>query len=336
MSGNITLKELASILNVSVSTISKALNDSHEISESTKKRIKELAALHNYQPNKIALGLKSGKTNTIGVILPSIKNNFFARVLFGIEKYITQTKYNIVVCITNESLEKEVNNMKILANGVVDGFIIAVSEETQVQQSFDHFKAILGNNKPIVMFDRVVDSVACDKVKINDYEAVYAATEKLLQSGRKHIVIVSAIHNLSVGILRAQGGFDAIKKRFGTTNPDYLLKSSITSVREDLIHFINSNTVDAIIALDEDSSFAALKACKTNNKSVPKDIAIVGYCSERVADNLNPELTTINQHGTRTGETAAGLLVKKLNTKPLDNSIEEVIISSTLSHRNTF
>ena len=100
MAGNITLKELAAILNVSVSTISKALNDSHEISETTKKRIKELAKLHNYQPNRIALGLKSGKTNTIGVIIPSVQNPFFARVLFGIEKEIAQSDYNIIICIT--------------------------------------------------------------------------------------------------------------------------------------------------------------------------------------------------------------------------------------------
>lgn len=336
MAANITLKELAAILNVSISTISKALNDSHEISESTKKRIKELATLHNYQPNKIAVGLKSGKTNTIGVILPSIKNNFFARVLFGIEKYITQTKYNIIVCITNESIEKEARNMSILANGVVDGFIVAAAEETQVQHSFDHFNKILEKNKPIVMFDRIIDSVACDKVKINDYEAVYQVTEKVLNTGRKNIVFASAIHNLNVGKLRTQGGFDIIEKRIGKVNPKYHLKSNVTDVRAHLTSFIANNEVDAIIALDEDSSFAALKACKTNNKSVPKDIAVIGYCSERVADNLNPELTTINQHGTRTGETAAGLLVEKLNAKTQEKSVKEIIISSTLNHRITF
>ena len=215
MAGNITLKELASILNVSVSTISKALNDSHEISETTKKRIKELAKLHNYQPNRIALGLKSGKTNTIGVIIPSVQNPFFARVLFGIEKVIAQSSYNIIICITNESLEKEVNNINMLSNGVVDGFIVAVSEETQTKQEFSHFNSVLANNKPIVMFDRVIDSVNCDKVINNDYEAVYDATTKMLNSGRKNLVLVSTVQNITVGEKRSQGFIDAMNDKLG-------------------------------------------------------------------------------------------------------------------------
>lgn len=339
MAGNITLKELASILNVSVSTISKALNDSHEISETTKKRIKELAKLHNYQPNRIALGLKSGKTNTIGVIIPSIQNPFFARVLFGIEKIIAESSYNIIICITNESLEKEVENINMLSNGVVDGFIVAVSEETQTKQEASHFNAVLANNRPIVMFDRILESVNCDKVINDDYEAVYDAATKMLNSGRKNLVLVSTVHNITVGKKRTQGFIDALNRKLGPDCVKHLVQSDAKSVRDELITFVRENNqIDGIVALDQFASFAALKAARNNNKSVPRDIAIIGYVAERIADNLNPELTTINQHGTKTGTSIANLMIKKLESKPEErtNYAEEILISSTLTHRVTF
>lgn len=338
MAGKITLKELAAILNVSVSTISKALNDSHEISESTKKRIKELAKLHNYQPNRIALGLKSGKTNTIGVVIPSVQNPFFARVLFGIERVISDSPYNIIICITNESHEKEVNNINMLSNGVVDGFIIAAAKETQSLQDFSHYKEVLAANKPIVMFDRVIESVKCDKVINDDYNAVYNATTKLLNSGRKKIALVSTVQKISVGRKRTQGYIDAVENKLGAEYQKHIINSDRHQVRDELVNYIKENgNIDGIISLDEFSSYAALKATRLNNKSVPKDIALVGYCAERIADNLNPELTTINQHGTKTGTSIANLIIKKLESKPEDRTTtEEILISSTLTHRTTF
>ena len=190
---NITLKQLSSILGVSISTISKALNDSHEISDATKKRIVELAKLHNYQPNKIAVGLKSGKTNTIAVVIPSVQNSFFARALYGIESLISETNFNIIVCLTKESHAKEVETFNMLSNGVVDGFLVAVSEETQNLQSYDHFTNAMANGKSVVMFDRVVDAVNCGKVTTNDFSALSEATQKLISSARQQIVLLSTI-----------------------------------------------------------------------------------------------------------------------------------------------
>ena len=201
---NITLKQLSSILGVSISTISKALNDSHEISDATKKRIVESAKLHNYQPNKIAVGLKSGKTNTIAVVIPSVQNSFFARALYGIESMISDTNYNIIVCLTKESHAKEVETFNMLSNGVVDGFIVAVSEETQSLQDYDHFYNVIENGKSVVMFDRVIEAVDCGKVTTNDFTALSEATQKLIESDRKQIILLSAIHKLNVGKQRAQ------------------------------------------------------------------------------------------------------------------------------------
>jgi LacI family transcriptional regulator len=331
MAGNaITLKKLSSILGVSVSTISKALNDSHEISDATKKRIVELAKLHNYQPNKIALGLKSGITNTIAVVIPSVQNSFFARVLYGIESVISETKYNIVVCLTKESHDKEVSNFKVLSNGVVDGFILSVAQETQSNMEFSHFKEAISRNKPIVMFDRVSDSIDCDKVITDDYEAVKNTTEELISTGRSHIVLASTIPNLSVGIKRKKGYLETISKK-GVVS--YVVESDNFSLENHLNRLITEHPIDAIIGLDTDASFAALKVSKRAGKKIPEEMAVVGYVSERMAKNLTPELSTINQHSFTIGKTAATMLLNKLKNKSAQN--EEVVINSTFTKRAT-
>lgn len=327
---NITLKQLSSILGVSISTISKALNDSHEISDATKNRIVELAKLHNYQPNKIAVGLKSGKTNTIAVVIPSVQNSFFARALYGIESLISDTKFNIIVCLTKESHAKEVETFNMLSNGVVDGFIVAVSEETQALENYDHFTNVLENGKSIVMFDRVIESVNCGKVTTNDFTALSEATQKLIGSKRKHIVLVSTIHKLNVGQQRSEG---YIKAMATAGLSPVILETDELLAGNVIVDYLKNNPVDAIIALDTDASLAALKAVKISGKQIPSDVAVIGYASERMAHNLTPELTTINQHSYTIGNAAATMMVEALRTK--SKNTKEVVVSSTLSVRDS-
>ncbi len=330
---NITLKKLAEKLGVSISTISKALNDSHEISDTTKIKIKELAKRYNYQPNKMALNLKFGKTNTIGVVLPSIQNFFFAQVLFGIENIIAKSDYNMIVSITNESLKKEVNNIKTLSNTVVDGFIIAVAEETQIKKSFSHLESVITNKKKLVLFDRVVESIKCDKVRINDLEAVYNATNMMIENGKKNIALVSTIHKLSVGALRTQGYMKSIKKNFNTIDESLIIECKSNLIEASLYRLLSTKKIDAIIALDEESSLFSLKTVKRIGYKIPDQIAIIGYAGEKMASNLSPELTTIDQHGVSIGEQAAKLMISKLDTN--SKEIEEILIESTLNYRKT-
>ena len=327
---NITLKQLSSILGVSISTISKALNDSHEISDATKKRIVKSAKLHNYQPNKIAVGLKSGKTNTIAVVIPSVQNSFFARALYGIESMISNTNYNIIVCLTKESHSKEVETFNMLSNGVVDGFIVAVSEETQNLQNYDHFHNVIENGKSVVMFDRVIESVNCGKVTTNDFTALSEATQKLIESERKQIILLSTIQGLNVGKQRAQGYIKAME---AAGLAPVLLESTDKLAGAVMADYLKSNPVDAIMALDTDASLSALKAVKSLGKKIPQDIAVIGYVSERMAHNLTPELTTINQHSYTIGNSAATMMVESLITK--SSEVKQLVISSTLSVRDS-
>src|SRR5437762_990762 len=146
MKAKATLKQIAKELGVSVSTVSKALNDSPEISEQTKVKIKEYAKLKNYKPNVIGLNLKNRKTKTIGVIIPNILNSFFAKVFSGIEKVADKKGYNVITCISNESLEKEIHTMEMLSNGTIDGFILSIAEETQKKQSLKHIKETISED----------------------------------------------------------------------------------------------------------------------------------------------------------------------------------------------
>ena len=327
---NITLKQLSSILGVSISTISKALNDSHEISDVTKKRIVEMAKLHNYQPNKIAVGLKSGKTNTIAVVIPSVQNSFFARALYGIESLISETNFNIIVCLTKESHAKEVETFNMLSNGVVDGFIVAVSEETQNLQSYDHFTNVMENGKSVVMFDRVIDSVNCGKVTTNDFTALSEATQTLIGSQRKHIVLLSTIHKLNVGKQRTQGYIKAMNT---AGFPTVILESDAEHAGAVMADYLSSDPVDGIIGLDTDASLSALKAVRLSGSQIPKDVAVIGYVSERMAHNLTPELTTINQHSYTIGNAAARMIVESIRSK--SKEMQQVVVSSTLSVRGS-
>jgi len=329
----VTLKQLAKELNVSISTVSKSLSDSHEIGETTKKKVQELAKLYNYKPNRIAINLKSGKTKTIGVILPSILNNFFAQVLFGIEKVAAKKGYDIITCISNESFKKEVANIQVLSNGSIDGFIVAIAEETQIKNDFNHFSEAIQQRKPIVMFDRVTDAINCNKVVVNDFDAAYRATKHLIDLKCKNIAVVSTIDYLSVGKLRIQGYEKAIKDSFKDFDKELQIKTDISNLDIAISDLLQNKKVDGIFCIDEDASLSAIKITKAKGYLIPKDISIIGFAHEKIATNVTPTLTTINQHGTKIGEKTAQILINQLENNNTNFKLK--VIKSTIVYRDS-
>jgi LacI family transcriptional regulator len=194
-----TLKDLAKILNLAVSTVSKAINNSPEISKLTKIKVQNTALLYNYTPNKSAQNLKSKRTKTIGVIVPDLLSHFFAMAIHGIETEADSKGYKIIICLSNESKEKESESIKTLINGSVDGLIISLSKETQITGDYRHFEEALKYNFPIVLFDRTFERMICDKISINDQLAAKKATEHLLKTGCRNIIFLSTISGTSVG-----------------------------------------------------------------------------------------------------------------------------------------
>jgi LacI family transcriptional regulator len=326
MSKQITLKGLSKILKLSTSTISKSLNDSHEISEKTKKKVLEAAALYDYTPNIAAINLKSGKTNTIGVIIPSVQNYFLARVLYGIEDAITNTPYNVIVSTTKESWQREKKSIETLSNGLVDGFIVATSADNEIKESYSHLQLAIEKSKPIIMFDRVLEDFDCDKILVKDFEAVKSTANKMKKGGLSKIIMCTTIHDLSVGKLRIDGFKDVFKKGVVITANEDEIESKI-------FEYLKNNSCNGIIGIDEAASLAALRVCKKLKLKVPEDVAIVGYVSDLMAENLTPRLTTIKQHAYTIGQKAVEILLKKLLQKNTD--IKSESISSTLIERDS-
>lgn len=339
MKAKATLKQIAKELNVSVSTVSKALNDSPEISEQTKVRIKEYAKLKNYKPNVIGLNLKNRKTKTIGVIIPNILNSFFAKVFSGIEKVADEKGYNVIMCISNESLEKEAHTMEMLSNGTIDGFILSISEEAQKLHDYAHFNSIINDGTPIVMFDRTTDEVECDKVIVDDFDSGQNATQHLIDLGCKNIALISSSNNLSVGKLRAEGYLKALKINNIEINEKIIIRTESESdhdLAERIDELYSNNLVDGVFALEENDSVAALKVGVKKGYKIPKDLKIIGFADGILASRrLSPSLTTVSQHGIEIGEEAVRLLIDRLESKEEHKPFETVVIKTKLKERES-
>jgi LacI family transcriptional regulator len=332
-----TLKQIAKELNVSVSTVSKALNDSPEISDQTKIKIKEYAKLKNYKPNVIGLNLKNRKTKTIGVIIPNILNSFFAKVFSGIEKVADEKGYNVIMCISNESMDKEAHTLEMLSNGTIDGFILSVSEEAQKRHEYAHFSAIINDGTPIVMFDRIAEGIECDKVIVDDFDSAFNSTKRLIDLGCKNIALLSSIDNLSVGKLRVDGYLKALEDNNIPLNENIILrKESEEDLRRCVEAIFDNNTIDAVFALAENDSVAALKIGIEKGYKIPEELSIIGFADGILASRrLTPSLTTISQHGVEIGEVAAKLLIDRLESKEEDIPYETVVIKTKLKERES-
>ena len=336
MNKKITLKQLAIISKFSVSTISKALSDNHEISKETKKKIKELAKFYNYTPNVVAQRLKSKKTKTIGVIIPNILSHFFAKVLVGIEREVTKKGYNIITCISDESFKKETKSIQMLAAGSVDGFILSLSKETQLKKNYNHINQVIKNGLPVVMFDRTSNEVKCDKVVINDFESAYNATKNLLEASCQKILFVSPISTTNVGIERAKGYSEAIKNHgLKVAEPKYINYTTHTNLKNELEYYLDHDIPDAILAADELSAIFSMNLAISKGYKIPEEISVIGFTDGILSANSNPPLTTINQHGIKLGEIAVATLIKRIVSKEEKAYVTQVIPTEMIYRKSS-
>jgi len=336
MKAKATLKQIAKEFEVSISTVSKALSDSPEISEATKIKIQEYAKLQNYKPNSIAKNLKNQRTNTIGVIIPNILNPFFAKVFSGIEQEALAKGYNVITGISNESHEKEMQVMDMLNNGTIDGFIVSVAEETQSKQEYQHFKDIVNSGTPIVMFDRVAEGIVCDKVIVDDFESSFDATQHLIKLGGKNIALLSTIGNLSVGQLRVAGYKKALEEnKIKIVDNLLLIENEIESFDTKLASLLQNEKVDAVFALDEHASTMAMKLAIKKGIKIPEQLNIIGFADGVWSKRLTPSLSTVSQHAPEIGAKAAELLINKLNTKDEFYQHQTVVIKTELRQRES-
>lgn len=340
MKKKITLKDIARELDVSISTVSKALKNSVEISRDTKEKVQAFAKLYNYRPNNIAISLKNKRTKNIGVIIPDIVHHFFTTVFRGIEKYANNKGYNVIVCISDESFDKEVINMELLANGSIDGFIMALSAETQLKNDFNHLKEVTDQGIPLVLFDRVTDEIECDKVVINDTEAAYQATVKLIKQGRKRIALITTEGYLNVSDKRAEGYYKALKDYGLPVLKELVLSLPYQFEDEDKSeHFFDIQKMDAVLCVNEIYAVRSMRYLQNKGLCIPEDVAVVGFTDGILSKLSNPSLTSVAQHGEKMGETAANLLIQRIEADYMEEEEidykTEIIQASIVEREST-
>ncbi len=340
-----TLKIIAKELDVSVSTVSKALRDSKEIGKETKEKVKAFAKLYNYRPNNIALSLKNRKTKTLGVIIPEIVHHFFTTVISGIESYANSQGYNVIVGLSNESFNKEVINLDTLANGSIDGFIMSVAKETLSKKDFHHLSETIDQGIPIVMFDRVIDDLGCDKVIVDDVVAAEKAVNRLIDGGCKSVGLISTKDYVNVGRLRTKGYEKALKDKGIHINEKHVCKLEDKSVSLDNFDYLElqveeflstAEDIDGIFAVNEIYALTAMKAARKMGKNIPDDIQVIGFTDGVLSKHAHPPLTTVDQNGFEIGKISAKLLIERLELESEEEeNYKTVVVDTKIIERET-
>ncbi|WP_144891432.1 LacI family DNA-binding transcriptional regulator [Flavobacterium tiangeerense] len=337
MKRKITLKQIAKELDVSISTVSKSLRNSLEIGEETRLKVQAFAKFYNYKPNNIALSLKNRKTKAIGIIIPEIVHHFFSTVINGVEQVANEHGYSVIICLSDDSFDKEVLNMEMLANGSIDGFIISLSKETQFKADFHHITEVINQGMPVVMFDRVTNDVLCDKVIIDDQAAAYEAVQSLIDKGRKKIALVTTVDYVSVGKLRTDGYTKALLDNGIPFNEDLIIKiEDVNTCEITISKLLEDKAIDAVFAVNELFAVTIIKTANKIGLNVPKDLAVIAFTDGIISKYSTPTITTVSQSGVKMGNKAAKMLIDRLEAEDEeDENYKTEIIETHLIERES-
>ena len=332
---SVNIKELAGELKLSVSTVSKALHDSYEISDKTKRRVLEAAARLNYVPHAYASSLRGRKSKTIGVVIPEVADSFFSLAINGIESVAKEKGYHVLICLTHESFENEKTILKEFQGGRVDGVLMSVSKETT--QS-DHINDLISNGVQLIFFDRICEDVATAKITTDDFESGYKATKHLIDQGCSRIAFLSISDSLSISNKRLEGYLLALEDHQVKSDNDLVvLCTNDAKQNYELVKklMVRKNRPDGIVASVEKLTTPVYKACADLNLKIPVDIKVVCFSNLETASILNPSLTTITQPAFEIGKTAATLLFNSLEKINADLTKDSMVIPSELIIRNS-
>ena len=306
-----TIKDIARELGVSVSTVSRALQDHPDISEPTKAAVRECAKRLNYQPNLMASNLRTNRNNTLGVVLPEVNHHFFASVLDGIEQTANAAGYKILICQTGESVDKEIESVQALVSSRVAGILVGISKQTA---NLQHLHDVVKSGIPLVLYDRPCPSLKCDQVLSDDYTGAYTAVEYLIQTGCKHIVYFSSPMQLEVARRRYQGWRDALN-RYGLPSDNSHIVTCDTraqAIIETPVILQGGNRPDAIFCVNDNCAAGVLYAAQILDVKIPHELAICGFSDDPLCRTTSPMLTTVQQHGVEIGRRAMQRLLKRL------------------------
>ena len=328
MAHQVTIKDLARHLNISVATVSRAMRDMPEIKAETRDAVLKLAKEWDYQPNILATNLVKSRTKTIGVIVPDLAYHFFASVIKGIEEEAIARGYSLLLTQTSELYERELINVQNLSRGQVEGFIVSISQETT---DFEHLKRLQRKGIPLVFFDRDADEIDVPKVMVDNVGAAYEATKHLIENGSKRIAFLAGPSNVTVSNLR-QSGYEKALKDSGmqldktlVVHGNYNLQQAIDLTNE---LFEIETPPDGIVVVSDRLAVGAIAALRKKNIRIPEDVAIVSFNDDPICTIVTPTLTSVAQPTLEMGKMAMSLLLNKIE-KPDSIDKPEVKVFKT-------
>ena len=308
----VTITDIARELNITAATVSRALNDHPGIRDSTRQTVKATAARLNYRHNKVASSLRLGKSNIIGVIIPSAETNFFGSVVHGIEKVANENNYNVLIYQSNELYEYEKKGVQTFLQSQVDGVLASISKETI---NLDHYSEIRNRGIPLILFDRTNDKLGVSSVEVDDFMGAFQATKHLIENGCRRIAHIAGQQHVNIFNLRLKGYIEALNVHGIVLDDDLISfgKVSVESGRECMKKLLEGSLMpDGVFAVEDFTALGAMQAIKTAGLRIPKDIAIIGFANEAFGEYLTPSLSTVNQQTVTMGEEAAKLMFEYL------------------------
>jgi len=335
--GKTNIVKLAKELNLSISTVSKALKDSYEISAATKQRVIELADKYNYKPNPFASVLRKGKSKSIAVIIPEIASNFFSVAVDAIETMATEKGYDVFVYVTHENLANEISVLKRLEISLVDGVIMSLCAQTK---GYEHIEAFYADTSlPIIFFDRIAMMENFPRIVTNNYESAFQAAEHLFKCGCKNPVYLYSSEWLYINKERQRGFKDAVTKNGLKVIDDVTLIKCTEDAETnyDIIHKLlcSKKRPDAIFASIEKLALIVYQVARDLDIKMPKQLKVISFSNLRAASLLQPSLSTISQPAFEMGEQAAKLLFKMIEKKFYKKANDMITIDSKMDIRES-
>lgn len=328
-----TIYDISKKLNVSAATVSRALNDSPKISLLTKELVLKTAKEMNYKQNRLALALKSGKSNNVGVIVPYINRNFFSSVIRGIEEELTPHGYHVIICQTHENVEFEAEQINALLDTQIDGIFMSVSKTTV---NTDHIQKILDQGTPLVFFDRKKEISGVSAVTVDDYKGGFMATEHLIKQGCRRIAHFSGDLNLEIYTNRYEGYKAALRKHDIPLNPELVMmvSSKIESGAAAVAKLWDlKEKPDAIFSAGDHNALGAIQELRRRKVRIPQDICVVGFSNEPFTKYMELPITSVDQTPQIMGKIAAEVFLEQIEGKQTLTIEKKVVLTPELCIR---
>lgn len=335
MNKRVTLNDIANELQMAPATVSRALSDHPEISAATKKRVREVADRLDYNPNKIASSLRSGRTKVIGVIIPTAEHVFFGSVVHGISNIASLNGYDILIYQSNEDQYFEQKGIDTFISARVDGILVSVAKGTK-----DYSHLIKARNKgiPIAFFDRINDTLGIPSITINDRKGAYLATEAMIKKGYTKIAHISGLTHIKAFAERLKGYEDALKAYKLPKKAEWIYygDSSIEAGRAGVRELFNGkNHPDAILAAEDFTALGALKELKEMKIAVPDEVGIFGFSNDLFGQHTTPSISTVDQQTIKMGEESFLLIKALIDQKNDKDDIKDIVLEPILIERES-